>query len=113
METGQTCRGQQLREAALRLPRFQRNAIQQKLVIRNAQQKSRIACLRQRRLQFIPGSLELAFGSLVVQAIQPRVLHKNVQAVDKGPRGRGAALVRCAGGSDKPLLWMLGYLVSL
>jgi len=34
-------------------------------------------------LQLIPGNLELPFRTLVLKAIQPNVLHENVQAVNK------------------------------
>jgi hypothetical protein len=46
-------------------------------------------------LQFIPCDFKLAFGALVSETIQPHVLHKDVQAVNKGPSGRDSAISIC------------------
>jgi len=56
---------QQLREASLRLSGFERNAIEKKLVVGDAEQKARVIAFGQRLLQFFPRRLELAFRALV------------------------------------------------
>ena len=95
MDAGQTRRGQQLREAALRLPRLQRNSVQQQLVFRDAQQERPVRSLGQTVLQFFPGDCELAFGAFVVEPIEADVLHQYVQTVDKRPGGRDPAAFAC------------------
>ena len=100
MNTGQTCGGQQLREAAFCLPGFERRAIQQKFVFGNSQKEGAIGSLGKAFLQFIPGNGELAFGSLVVQAIEPNVLHQYIQTVDERPRGGDSSALVCVGRDD-------------
>ena len=104
MNARETCRRQQLREAAFGLARFDRDTVQQKPVIGNAQQKSGFAGFRERGLQFSPGDLELAFRPLVFDAVKARVFHKDVEAMHEGASGSGATLVGCARGRNTPLL---------
>ena len=94
---------QQLRETALRLPRLQRNSVQQQLVFRDAQQEGPFGPLGQAILQFFPGDRELAFGAFVVETIQADVLHQYVQTVDKRPGGRDPAALVCVCRLDKRL----------
>jgi hypothetical protein len=89
MDAGQACRGQQLRECALRLPGFERDTIQKKLVIGDAEQEAAVAA--KRLLQFRPRGSELTFGALVVDPVEPRVLDENIEAVDEGTRGGAPA----------------------
>ena len=103
MQAGQSGGVQELPEAALRLAGFQRNSIQQQLVIGNAQQKAAVPGCGQALLQFIPSDLELRFRALVIVAVHPRVLDQDVQAVDKGAR-RGGRLAECRRVRDKALL---------
>ena len=95
MDAGQACGGQQLSEAALRLPRLQRNSVQQQLVFRDAQQERPFGSLGQAILQFFPGACELAFGAFVVEPIEADILHQYVQTVDKRPRGRDPGAFAC------------------
>ena len=61
----------------------------------DAEQKSAIGPFGQALLQLIPGDLELSFSAFVIKAIQTRVFHQDVQAVDESPRGRDPALSIC------------------
>ena len=91
---------QQLCEAALGLPGFERDAIEKKFVVGDAEQKTSVAAFRQRLLEFAPGGLKLALGALVVHSIQPGVLDQNVEAVEERPSGRAAAGVGFDGVND-------------
>lgn len=103
-DAGKPGGGQQLREAALGLSRFERNAIEKKFVVGDAEQESGVAAFGQRLLEFGPGGLELALGAFVVDSIQPCVLDQNIEAVKKRPSGRAAAGISVSGGSDNSLL---------
>jgi hypothetical protein len=91
VEAGQSSRGQQLCEAALGLARLDRDAIDQKLVVRDAEQEAVVPteCLP----QFRPAGLELGFGPLVLDSVEPRVLDENIEAVEECPRGRIATSI--------------------
>ena len=103
----QAGRRQQLREAAFRLSRFQRGAVQQKPIVRNSQQEAGLSGLGQPFLQLFPCYLELAFGPLVSYPVQPRVLYKDIKAVDKCPGRRIAdSIVLGNRGDDFPLKTM-------
>ena len=91
---------QQLCEAALRLSGFERNAIEKKFVVGDAEQKAGVAIFRQRLLQFLPGGFELAFGALVRHSIQPCVLDQDIEAMKEGPSGGAAAGIVLDGVSD-------------
>ncbi len=95
MDTGQTRRGQQLSEAALRLPRLQGNSVQQQLVFRDSQQERSVGSFGQAVLQFFPRGCELPFGAFVVEPIEADVLHQYVQTVNKRPGGRDPAVFAC------------------
>jgi hypothetical protein len=82
---------QQLCEAALRLSRFERYAIKKKFVVGDAEQKASVAVFGQRLLEFLPCTFELTFRALVSHAVQPGVLHQNIEAVQERPSGRAAA----------------------
>ena len=99
---------QQLCEAALGLSGFERDAIEKKLVVGDAEQKTSVAAFGQRLLEFGPGGLELAFGTLVIHSIQPCVLDQNIEAVEERPSGRAAAGVGLSGVSDDNLLSVYG-----
>jgi hypothetical protein len=87
-----------LGETALGLSGFQRYAIQQQPVVRDAKQKAAIAVLRQAMLQFIPCNFELPFRALVLKSVQAYVFHENVQAVNESARGRVPVFsLRCGG----------------
>jgi hypothetical protein len=96
---------QQLCETALGLAGFQRNAIEEELVFRDAEYKTGVSRLRQGLLQFMPGSFKLAVGALVIVSIQPAVLDENVETVEEGPRRRAAAGVNLSGVRDGSLLY--------
>jgi hypothetical protein len=83
---------------------FKRNTVEQQLVIRNTENKSRVASLGQRLLQLFPGSFKLAFRTLVVRPVEPRVLNKNIETVKESSRGRAAACVDLGGVRDSSLL---------
>jgi len=91
-------------EAALSLSRFERNAVEKKFVIGNAEQEPCISALWERLLKFGPSDLELALGTLVGYTIKPGVLHQNVEAVKKRPSGRATASIGVCYGSDNSLL---------
>jgi hypothetical protein len=74
---------QQLCEAALGLSGFERDAVEKKFVVGDAEQKTSVPALGQRLLEFVPCALELALGSFVSHSIQPGVLNQNVKAVEK------------------------------
>jgi hypothetical protein len=46
----------------------------------------------------------LGFRALVIEAVKTNVFHQDIQAVNKGPRGRDPSSLGCIGGEDKPLL---------
>ena len=83
--TGKSRSIQQLREAALGLPRLERNAVEKEFVVRDPEQKPSIAALGQCLLQFVPSRLELIFGTLVIHSIKPRVLDQNIEAMQERP----------------------------
>ena len=95
MDAGQARRGQELSEAALRLPRLQGNFVQQQLVFRDAQQERPVRSLGQTVLQFLPRAYELALGAFVVEPIEADILHQYVQTVDKRPGGRDPGVFAC------------------
>jgi hypothetical protein len=92
-DAGEPGGGQQLCEAALGLAGFERDAVEKKLVVGDAEQKTSITALGQRLLELVPGGLELAFRALVVRSIQPRVLDQNIEAVEERPGGRAAVSI--------------------
>ncbi len=108
MQAGQSGCIQQRREAPFRISRLQRYAIQQQLVVGNAQQKARVSGRRQTLLQLVPGNFELRLRALVPIAIHPRVLNEDVQTVHKRPRRCGTRSLRCIGHGDSQLLEIAG-----
>ncbi len=104
MQAGQPGSGQQRGKAALGVPRFQRNAIEQQLVVGNAQQESLVPGGGQPLLQLFPRGFELRLGALVVIAIHPRILDEDVQAMNKRARRGGTCTLRCVCGRDSKLL---------
>lgn len=74
---------QQVRKAALGLPGLERDAVKQEFVIGDTEEKTSVTTFGQRLLEFVPRRLKLAFGALVVGAIQTGVLDQNIQAVEK------------------------------
>jgi hypothetical protein len=105
MNAGETRSRKQLRKAALSLPSFERDSIEQKFVIRNSKQKATVAVLRQSLLQLAPGGLELAFGTLVVHSIQTRVFDEDVETMDERASGRRAAGISLDLAGNNCLLW--------
>ena len=103
-DTGKPGGGQQLCETALSLPGFERNAIEKKFIVRDAEQETSVAAFRQRLLKFFPGRVELALGALVGYSVQPRVLDQNIEAVQKRPSGRATAGIDMRVVSDNSLL---------
>ena len=103
-DAGEPGGGQQLCEAALGLSGFERDAVEKKLVVGNAEQKTSVAAFGQRLLQFVPGGLELVFGALVFHSIQPGVLDQNIEAVQERPSGRAATGIGLSDVSDNSLL---------
>jgi hypothetical protein len=103
MNTGQTGHGQQVGEAALGVPGFQRNAVEKKLIVGNPEQESTIAGLGQRLLEFVPRGFELSYRALMVDSVQTCVLDENVETVDKGARSRIAVGIGLgSGGNNRP-----------
>ena len=98
MDTGQAGRGQQLSEAALRLPRLQGNSVQQQLVFRRRPAGMPRPSPLGRPLAVRSTCFELAFGAFVVEPIQAHILHQYVQTVDKRPGGRDPAVFTCVCG---------------
>jgi len=95
---------QQLREAALGLSGFERDAVEKKFVVGDAEQKTGVAALGQCLLEFAPGALKLAFGPFVRHSIQPRVLDQNIEAVEERASGRVAAGIGLDRVGDNSLL---------
>ena len=89
-DAGEPGCGQQLCEAALGLSGFERDAVEKKLVVGNAEQKTGVAAFGQRLLEFVPGGLELVHGALMFHSIQPAVLDQNIEAVEERASGRAA-----------------------
>jgi len=110
VQTSQTGRAQKLSKAAFCLSRFQRNSIQQQLVVGNTEQEAAFASRGQTVLQFIPGGLKLGFRALVIRPVHARVLDQNIQAVDESPRGGRTVCVKCGSVADKtplnPQVWL-------
>ena len=104
VQAGESGGIQQRGETALGVPRFQRNPIQQQLVVGHAQQEALVPGGGQTLLQFFPGNFELRLGALVPIAIHPGVLDQDVQAVHKRPCGGGTRTLRCVCGRDRKLL---------
>ncbi len=111
-DAGEPRGGQQLGEAALSLSSLERDAIEKKFVVRNAEQKTSVTALGQRLLEFAPSGLELALGAFVVGSIQPGVLDQNIKAVEERPSGRAAAGIGLRGVSDSSLLPVYGALAT-
>ena len=111
-DAGEPRGGQQLCEAALGLSGFERDAIEKKFVVRDAKQKTSVAALGQRLLEFAPSSLELPLGAFVVRSVQPGVLDQNVEAVEKRPSRGAAAGIGLRGVSDSSLLPVYGALAT-
>jgi len=99
MHARQSGSGQQLCETALCLSGFKRNAVEEQLVIGDAEKKTAVALFGKRLLQLRPGGFELSLSSFVVEAIQADVFDKDVEAVDERACGIVPALFRlaCAG----------------
>jgi hypothetical protein len=93
-----------LRKATLRLPALQRNSVHQQLVFGNSQQETALTAFRQSLLQFVPCNFKLGFGPLVIEPVKADILHQDVQAVNKRPRGRDSSTLGCIGGEDMLLL---------
>ena len=74
-------------EGALSLPRFEWDAVKEKLVVRYTKQEAGIAGFGQSLLEFAPSRLELAFCALVGHPIQPGVLDQDIKAVKERPSG--------------------------
>ena len=55
-------------------------------------------------LQFAPRYFKLFARAVMVEAIQAHILHQNIQAVHKRPRGRDSSTFTCVAGEDMPLL---------
>ena len=108
-DAGEPGGGQQLCEAALGLSGFERDAVEQKLVVGNAEQKTSVTALGQRLLQFVPCGLELVHGALVFHAVQPRVLDQNIKAVEKRSSGRAATGIGLGDVGDDRLLSVREY----
>ncbi len=103
-DAGEAGGAQQLREAALGLSGFERNAVEQKFIARHAEQETSVTACRHGLLEFVPRGLELGLGALVGHAIQPGVLDQNIKAVEERPSGLIAAGFGLSGGSDGSLL---------
>ncbi len=103
-DAGEPGGGQQLSEAALGLSGFERDAIEKKFVVGDAEQKTSVAGFGQRLLQFAPGRLELAHGALMVHSIKPGVLDQNIEAVEERTSGGAATGIGLGGGKDDTLL---------
>src|SRR5262249_11174701 len=95
MNAGETRRSQEVGEAALRLARFERNPVEQQLVLRNPEQEGSIPFLGKALLQLVPRNFELALCPLVLKPVQSDVLHQDVQTVNEGAGGRGPATLTC------------------
>ncbi len=104
VQAGQSGGGQQCCKAALRVSRFQRDPIQQQLIVGHSQQETRVPSRRQALLQFFPGGFELRLRALVLIAIHSRVLDQNVEAMDKRTRRGGTRTLRCICDRDRKLL---------
>jgi len=86
------------------LPRFERNAIEQKLVVRNSEQEAGVAAFRQSLLEFLPSGFELTFGALVIYSVEASVLDENIEAMQERARRRATAGIGLGNGIDNSLL---------
>ena len=66
----------------------------------NTQQEAAVRAFGKPLLQFVPGDFKLSLGALVLEAVEPDVLHQNVQAVHKGACRGYPALSFGVGGED-------------
>jgi hypothetical protein len=103
-DAGEAGSGQQLCETAFGLPRFERNAIEQKLVVRNSEQEAGVAAFRQSLLEFLPSGFELTFGALVIYSVEASVLDENIEAMQERARRRATAGIGLGNGIDNSLL---------
>jgi len=87
-------------EAALGLTGFQRNAVEQKLIVGNPEQESTIAGPGQRLLELVPSGFQLSLCALMVDSVQTGVLDENVEAVDEGARSRVAVGIGLGSGGN-------------
>ena len=92
---------QQLRKTALRLAHFNRDAIEQKTVLGNAQY-NRAFALGHSFAQLRPRNVELRLRAPVIKTVQAHVFHKNIKAVKKRTRRRLSGCT-CAGARNRRL----------
>lgn len=83
LDAGEAGRGQKLREATLRRTCVDGCAIQQKLRAARAEQQARLVTDGYRFVQLIPGRLKLFGGARMVEAVEPRIFQKDVEAANK------------------------------
>src|SRR5260370_21588622 len=102
LNTAQSGRGQKLGEGTPRAPAFNGHPIQQQPVVGHAKHDPTFA-LRDRIPQLLPRCLKLGLRSLMVESIELRILHQNVQAVDKWPGRRLPGCFACARARNKKL----------
>jgi hypothetical protein len=111
---GESRRRQQLGETALGLSGFERNAIEQKFIVGDAEKKTSVTAFGHCQLQFFPCGLKLPFGAFVVHSIEPGVLDQNIEAMEERARGSAAAGIGWSGVSDNSLLSIGGaFLITL
>jgi len=106
-DAGKSRGGQQLCETALRLAGFERDPVEKKFVVGDAEQKTSVTAFGQRLLEFAPGGLELAFGAFMGHSVEPGVFDQNIKAVEERPSGRTATGIGLGGINDNSLLRVL------
>jgi hypothetical protein len=80
LDTGQACRGEQLRKLFFRRRTFQRHTIQQELRACGAHQQPALRAKGNRCMQLFPSRFELFVGTGVFVAVEPGKLQQDVQA---------------------------------
>jgi hypothetical protein len=87
LNAGEAGGRKQLSKAALGGSRFDGHAVEQELRTGGAQQQAGFIGYGNRRVQFIPGGIELLGRTGMVKAVEPRIFEQNVEAADEGARG--------------------------
>jgi hypothetical protein len=87
LNAGEAGGRKQLGKAALGGGRINGHAIEQELRAGGAQQQAGFVRDRNRRVQFVPGGIELLGRARMVEAVEPRVFEQNVKAAYEGARG--------------------------
>jgi hypothetical protein len=87
LNAGEAGGRKQLGKAAFGGRRINGHAVEQKLRAGGAQQQAGFIGYGNRRVQFIPGGVELLGRARMIKAIEPRIFKQDIEAADEGARG--------------------------